>query len=422
MNSISIHRRRLTSRSILDAYITMLTGITIVVAYLDLGNYLQIITYGGLQPKYVYFSLATLVAPLLVLRVNVLFNYATTNYALWIMAMVLLNLAHWLVLSAYDNTEAASITLTRLQFLVLSAVLGFVMVQASPIQKGRVFVLVAVILSGLQLLDFFSPGLVVPLGTEGATAGRAGSTLVNANKASESLILVAVLGMAVLRPGWRLMLLLVILPGIFVSFSRAALMVWGMVLALGFWFRLLPRSLLPVYTAVFIVLLTLFGAGLLANVLSYVDLSGFENVLSRIQFFSTMNTGDDSAQERFWVALHAIRIFLDQPLIGNGAAYTYFWNFSNASTHNQHLLMMAEYGLIGYALFVWLLILIFRGGAYFRNFKIDRLNLLAFLVIFAFTPFTHNMFDNLYWLITIALLCQRKMVWNAGSGNAHVRR
>lgn len=400
----------------------MLASIVIVVAYLDLGNYLQVITYGALQPKYVYFFLAALVAPLLVLRVNVLFNYASTSYALWIMAMVLLNLAHWLVLSAYDNTEAASMTLTRLQFLVLGAVLGFVMVQASPIQIGRVFVLVAVVLSGLQLLDFFSPGLVVPLGTEGVSTGRTGSTLVNANKASESLVLVAVLGMAVLRPGWRLLLLLVVFPGIFVSFSRAGLMVWGMVLALCFWFRLLPRSLFFVNSAVFIGLLTLFGAGLLTNVLSYVDFGGLENVLTRIQFFSTMNTGDDSAQERLSVALHAIKIFIDQPLIGNGAAYTHLWNFSNVSTHNQHLLIAAEYGLIGYALFIGLFVLIIKGGAYFRSFKIDRLDLLAFLVVFAFAPFTHSMFDNLYWLVTIAFLCQRKIYWSGGSGNAHVRQ
>lgn len=410
--------------SIVDTYIGLLAGITIVVAYLDLGNYLQVITYGALPPKYAYFALAASVAPLLVLRFNLLMRYVGANYSLWIIAMVILNLAHWLILYANGNIEAASLTLTRIQFLVLGAILGFVLIQASPAHIGRIFVAVALTLSGLQLFEFFSPGTVVPLGTEGATLGRPGATLVNANKAAESLMLLVVLGMAVLRPGWRLLLLLFVFPGIFVSFSRAGLLVWAMVVALGFWFKLLPRGFTLICAATFVVLLALFGGGLLGDLLSYVDMSALENVLSRIAFFSTANTGDDSAQERIFVALHAIKLFLDQPFFGSGAGFTYFWNVSVASTHNQHLLILAEYGIIGYALFIWLLILIYKGRAYFCNLNVARLGLVAFFVVFAFTPFTHNMFDNLYWLVTLALLCQRKIYWSSGfaPGNENVRR
>ena len=331
---------------------------------------------------------------------------------MWTVALVTLNIVHWMAIVAYGNAEQASLILTRIQFLLLGAGLGFVLVQSSPTLLAWTFVTVALILSGLQVFDFLSPDIIVPTGTEGVSVGRTGSTLVNANKAAESLLMLAVLGMATLRPGWRLVLFLLIFPGIAVSFSRAGVMVWLLVVVMGAWFRLLPRTGVIACASVTVIFLVVFGSTLQSGILSYVDFAGLENLVSRISFLTTLNTGDESAQERFAVVRYAMQSFFDQPLVGNGAGFTFFWSFSNVSTHNQHFLILSEYGLLGYLLFAWLFVLIYKGGEYFKHLDVHRLRWLAFAAFCLFTPFTHNMFDNLYWLITIALLCQRKIYWN----------
>ena len=72
-------------------------------------------------------------------------------------------------------------------------------------------------------------------------------------------------------------------------------------------------------------------------------------------------------------------------------------------------MMLAEYGLIGYALFLWVIVLVYRGGVYFKDLNAFGLGKVAFLLVLVFTPFTHNMFDNLYWFVTFAILCQCSM-------------
>jgi hypothetical protein len=71
--------------------------------------------------------------------------------------------------------------------------------------------------------------------------------------------------------------------------------------------------------------------------------------------------------------------------------------------------MLAEYGVVGYALFLWLIVLLFRGGEYFRTLECHPMTKVAFAVFLVFTPFTHNMFDNLYWLVSFAFIGQRSM-------------
>jgi hypothetical protein len=71
--------------------------------------------------------------------------------------------------------------------------------------------------------------------------------------------------------------------------------------------------------------------------------------------------------------------------------------------------MLAEYGVMGYAFFLGLILLMFRGGGYFRSLQSQSMAKIAFAVFMVFTPFTHNMFDHLYWLVTFAFLGLRTM-------------
>jgi hypothetical protein len=67
-------------------------------------------------------------------------------------------------------------------------------------------------------------------------------------------------------------------------------------------------------------------------------------------------------------------------------------------------LLAAEYGLFGIGLWIWMIIILWKG----RFFK-DRGLQLAMVFLFAFMSFfTHQMFDSAsYWLATFALLSTR---------------
>lgn len=391
-----------------NIYVALLTAITASVVHLDLGGYFFVLTGGEFLPKYAYFALAVAIAPLFMTRNCALWVYLNTPFTLWALAFVSLNFVHWLVHLMDGNGDAAALTFTRIQFLVLAVLIGFLYYQARPALLGKTFVALALMLTALQLIDFFMPGTLLPVDTPGVVLGRASSTLINANKAVESLVLLAVVGMAILRPAWRVWLLLIVFPGVFLTFSRSGLLAWLIVVAAGFWFRLFSRS---TYVLVLLAIPMVVGsaAGLLEFIFAQVDGAALDNVYHRVMFISSLDTNDYSALERQAVAGYAFESFLSHPLFGNGAGYTHFWGVSDQAPHNQHLMMLAEYGIAGYGLFLWLIVLMFRGGAYFRSLGSPALRMLAFAVFLLFTLFTHNMFDHLYWLMTFALLSQRKM-------------
>ena len=406
MADLSLHRPYAPTSAV-DTYVAALATAILCIAYLDLANYLHVLSQQAILPKHIYFMLAGLMAPLWLLRLPRLQRYLKTPYVAWTAAMVVMNLFHWAMLNGYGDAEAASLTLTRIQYLVLAAMLGFVLLQSSPALLGQTCVALALVLTGLQLFDFLAPGTLLPQGTPGTTAGRAGSTLINANKAPESLLLLTLVGMSALRPHKRLLLLLAVLPGVLVSFSRAGMLVWFFIFATGFWLRLFPRKAALTYTITLSFAVLLLGGWLFENLTHTVDNRAIDDITARLFFFSTLNTGDDSAQERLAVALHALEAFSDQIIFGNGAGFTAFWSDFEVSTHNQHILILAEYGLIGYLFFIWLFILIWKGGEPIKSTGARNLIKILFFSTLLFTLFTHNMFDNLYWLVTFAVLGQR---------------
>ncbi len=394
-----------------NAYMSALTIVVLAVVYLDLANYYHVLTGGAFLPKHAYFALGAAIAPLLLVRNKLFVSYIFTPYVFWVFAFVVLNFFHWYFLSLDGYADLAGVTITRTQFLMLAVLIGFLLVQVSPIFLGKIFLALAVVLSTLQLIDFFMPGTILPLGTEGVVSGRASATLINANKAAESLVLLAVLGMVVLQPKWRIWLLLIVLPGVFLSFSRSGLLALMLVFIGGFWFNLFSRNAYLVMLALFFFLVTAV-AGLLDFIFSFVDVYALDNIYNRIMFFTNLETSDSSAIERLTVSGYAVDMFFKEPWFGNGSGYTHFWGISDQAPHNQHLLVMAEYGIVGYLLFIWLIAMVFCGGGYFRKLQSSNMAMIGFAVFLVFTPFTHNMFDHLYWLITFSIFTNRKMWLN----------
>lgn len=400
LGSISTERA-----SFRDRYITLTTMSVSVVAFLGLGRYLQQYTEGLILAKYVFFVLVVLIAPLSILRTQLLFAHLRSPFVMWAVAWIALNMFHIIGSSIYGDDRLSDIAATRIQYLVLTLVAGVVLMESRPALFGGVVIALACSLSVFQVVDFVRPGTFLPLGTEGVVIGRAGSTLINANAAVESLVLLAVLAVANLTSASRFWLLVAVFPGILLTFSRSGILAWLIIIGYCFVARLFSRiAFIAAIIGMSAVLLT---APLFMGLLfTELDIAVLENLSQRLMFFSNLDVSDHSASTRHEVARHAWESFLSNPVIGNGAGFTLTWTVAEEGPHNQHLMILAEYGLAGYLVFLSLVILIMKRTLGTRNAWIGPVGPLLFVIFIWFSFFTHNMFDNLYWLVTFAVVCQ----------------
>jgi len=388
-------------------------GFALCAIYANLPMYLYI-QQASVPPKYMYFLLVLLMAPSLLARRAVLVAYLLSPFALWAGALVVLNLVHLSTWSAGAEAGAtylvdqrdqvrAALVLTRIQYIMVALMLGFV-VFVTPV---RTYLYAAAVLMVLLpcavLLDFGYPGLFYPLDIGGAVLGRAAATFINPTMAGEALLHVFILGSAVIGLRYRGALLLLTGAAILVTFSRSSIIAWGLVLLIMIARGALPRSMAVTAT----VALAVFALGL-GSFESYLqsrdDFEGASsNILSRLDFFSNLSFDDDSSEERASVVKAGWELFLHNPVFGGGAGSTLFWSH-RGGTHNQLLMLAAEYGLFGIGLWTWLLVILWRG-----RFFAERGLQLAMVFVFAWmSMFTHQMLDaDTYWLATFALLSTR---------------
>jgi O-antigen ligase len=262
----------------------------------------------------------------------------------------------------------------------------------------RLFPRLAAVIACAVVLDFFSPGTLYPVGTEGSVLGRGAATFLNPTSAAEAMLIVFLLAFTVGKLRYRMPLLMLTGVGIVMTFTRSTIIAW-----IFFWIFLLFKRLLPrsavVFTLVALLAIPLLH-GTFENYLSSRENSGesITNIQTRINFFFNPDLQDDSAEERLKVLKAGWELFLKNPISGAGAGVTNFWVYK-AGTHNQLIMLAAEYGILGIGLWVWLAIILWRG----RYFERKNLQFAIFFLFIFMSMFTHNMFDSPYWLVTFAL-------------------
>jgi len=394
-------------------YQPLVLGLALFVIYANLPIYAYILQ-PALLPKYAFFGIFMLLLPVLWLRRSALGEYARSPFVLWAGLLLLLNLVHLLGLSPStdlgevylvdDRTDARrALVLTRIQYVLFALALGFA---ARGQASGRraiwlaAAVLLALLAPAAVLLDFAQPGLLYPIDTPGAVLGRAAAMFINPNMAGEAILLVFLLGCAITPERWRGPLFLLCGAGILTTFSRAAILAWGLLLVVLSVRRTLPKSALA--SALAAIALAVACLGSFENYLhGRAEFEGAaSNLASRLNFFSDVKFDDDSSEERAAVVRAGWQLFLQNPVFGAGAGATGFWSL-RASTHNQLLLLAAEYGMFGVGLWCWLLAILWRA-----RFFADRTLQCAVAVLFAtMSMFTHQMLDSAsYWLATFALV------------------
>lgn len=383
---------------LLDLYQASALVFVLCLVYLDIPNYIYS-QNEGFPAKYFYYVFFVAMAPLLILRFKALIPYLSTPFSLWLFALILLDTAHLMVALADGDTSRATLVGTRIQYAVLAALIGFACSVTRSTSYERIFPLLAVVIPAVVIADFLYPGVFYLPGSEDTVFGRAAATFLNPNKAGEAILLTFLLAIPVLRPHYRALLLLLVGAGAVLTFSRGAMLGWMLL-----WIFLLVRKGVPKYTLA--VALVALGAlpVLIGSFESYLsgrgDLAGgLDDVLARLEFFQVRAFDDYSSLERAQVLETGLELFLQNPVFGAGGGTTLLWPIT-VSTHNQLVMLAAEYGIFGIALWAWLGLILWK-GKYFQDKKLQLVAVAGFIFL---SMFTHNMFDFPYWLLTFALV------------------
>ena len=298
----------------------------------------------------------------------------------------MLDTAHLMVALSDGDQSRASLIGTGIQYAVLAVLLGFACSMIRTTSYERIFPFLAVIIPAMVIVDFLNPGMFYSSGSEGTVLGRAAATFINPNKAGEAMLLTFLLAIPVLRPRYRALLLLLVGAGVILTFSRAAILGWMLL-----WLLLVLRKAVPKYTLA-VPLMAIGCSTLVAGQLRELSRAGVEdlaeglgNILARLEFFQDQALDDDSALERAGVFEAGLDLFLENPIFGAGAGATDLWSW-RGSTHNQLVMLAAEYGVFGIALWVSLAVILWK-GKYFQD-KTYQLTVVVGFVFFSMFTIT----------------------------------
>ncbi|MGH9957534.1 MAG: O-antigen ligase family protein [Pyrinomonadaceae bacterium] len=383
---------------LLDLYKTSALVIILCLVYLEIPNYIDSRNKAFL-PKYFYYSFFVVVAPLLILRFNSLRSYLISPFSLWVFALVVLNITHFSFALLDGDQDRASLIDTRIQHAVLVVLLGFACSITRTAAYERIFPFLAVVIAATVIVNFLYPEVFYLPGSKGSVIGRPAATFLNPNNAGEAMLLTFLLAIPVLRPRYRALLLLLVGAGVIQTFSRSAILGWMLL-----WFFLLLTKGLSKYTLA--VPLLALGAlpVLLGSFETYLmgreDLAeGLDDILARVEFFRVQVFDDPSSQERAQVLALGLDLFFQNPVFGAGAGATHLWS-DRGSTHNQLVMLAAEYGMFGIVLWAWVAVILWK-GKYFQDKKLQLVAVAGFIFL---SMFSHNIFDIVYWLLTLALV------------------
>jgi O-antigen ligase len=264
-------------------------------------------------------------------------------------------------------------------------------------QWARRALLIAVLVGvTLNFYELFHPAAFGPI------VGRSAGFYMNPNQSGTALVLGLIFCIGILNQRFRVLLTLIVLAGVVLTFSRAAIagyLIVVLALVLGGVISLRKSLLIGVIglSALFVPLLVWWDELLLKlRELGVLN----QNVLQRVDWFTNpKGDSDESSIARYDVIREAWRMFTDRPIIGHGLATTKDWSYA-VSSHNQYLNLMVDHGILG-AFILPLLVLAVTWGASGEARK-TGLTFAAFTLFIGF--FSHNLLDERYFLIMFSLM------------------
>lgn len=261
-----------------------------------------------------------------------------------------------------------------------------------------IVVIIACVNNVLELLD---PSIFGGLNTSGRPAGF----YMNPNITGCALILGMIFGMGVLPRQIRILYALVVLIGVFTTFSRGSILGWFVVMSIFYYTQLVSRRQVVLWAIGIVGISVIFGS-ILSGLFDLDELqrsgvvtANFDNIRERLEWFQNPKS-EDSADSRIEVVAIAWRMFGDHPLLGNGLGSTENLNNWGISTHNMYLLYVADHGILGILILPTLVYIVTRKAR--GESKSVGWAFGAFILLWG--CFSHNILEERYILMSFSLM------------------
>jgi hypothetical protein len=220
------------------------------------------------------------------------------------------------------------------------------------------------------------------------------------------------------RPWIFSLLLGILLAGLVWSGSRTGMLVGMLVLLLSWLGRLADRRMLGwgvilgalLWCVVWLISekmhiqdVFLLVQGVFMREIPAASTVVHERALSGSGFVQSALSSDSSNYERWETLTHGLEMWWQSPVLGAGLGVFYakspMWMGHSQVIHSTPLWILAEFGLLGGAVFGWVFYLLVRQPA--------RRILLLLLVAFLIFGLTHEIFyQRIFWLVLGAVLAQ----------------
>jgi O-antigen ligase len=248
--------------------------------------------------------------------------------------------------------------------------------------------------SVMNAVDFFGLGSL-PLSI---APGRAAGLYQNPNISGNYLVLGMVIAMWVIPKRLRWWFCMGVGVGVFLTFSRASILMWGLAIVLLAWYRRFGLSrMVSIMTVIFLVAAVGLAmvSGQMTEILSGMGLGQHLTADTSARVTGNIfEQNDTSSTGRLFLLTKSVHWFLESPFFGHGIGQTFEWGFG-ASTHNMFLLYAVEMGVIGISVFsalIWIL--------WSTNTSLGR----TIAILFALSSlFTHNNLEHSAMMVVLAI-------------------
>lgn len=302
----------------------------------------------------------------------------------------------WLIFQPSTSEKVLQELDTRLLSVLFMLILLCIFSRDDVQFWARGAVLGGVLLAvGFNVFELFSPMAFSEV------MGRSAGLYINPNQSAAALILGMIMTVGLLPHRYRMLFVVIVGLGVFLTFSRSAMIGW--VLTAAVFIKTgqlnLRRSLLVGCAMLAIAFAaTIWQWDKIQYRLEDLGVLN-KNVLARIDWFNSPDASDMSTTERKEVAEFGWEMFSGSPVIGNGLGASVNWA-REKSSHNEYLNMMVDHGIIG-VFFLPLLVLAIQWRARGEARQIG-FSLALFVLYFGF--FSHNILTERYMLMIFVLL------------------
>lgn len=377
----------------LESYRKFLVVFAVAIFYTSVCDFTE--PYGFNALKWIM-VMGALTAPLLL---HAVFEnaYRLQPLIVWGLGYLMISII-WYFPAVQDDLAYRQLRLRFLSVIFLFLML-FIMNRPAEQRLARLCIAAGVLFgTALNVYEQFHPM------TFSTVPGRSSGLYSNINQSGAALMLGMIVSQPALPKKLRLPFSLIAAVGIVTTFSRAAILGW--IVVMGFW---AIRGGLNVgqISRVLVTLALLFAfftSSYWQGIQTKLEERGAlnANVIERLHFFSQGDTADASAQEREAVAADAMSLFKQKPLLGWGTGAGTGRNLENyqVGPHNVYLAMMIDHGFLG-ALLLPLLLLATIWGCRKTLFDVAA-PFVLFAALWGF--FSHNVFEERYILLTVALV------------------